>query len=292
MKEETSQHINSNAHQHTHTNCTSLWFVCAFFLVQCCLFSCHEKVEHIAEAVSPTDTLPFMHAKGINTLISDSGVMRYRMVAEEWEIYNTGKTPATWKFMKGLLMERFDENFHVDLYIQSDTAYLHNQRIWELRGRVAIRNVRNEVFLTEELFWDMNKHEIWNHAFMRIITPERELQGTEFRSNERMTRYSVSNSKGAFPVSDTEMGGAPADTVVVPIPTTPEEMQKDEKNTTSPETTPLIKSAETENTRTPAPIRGAEKAAIAKPAIGAQKATSEQPATNKPSTPISLEKRK
>ena len=158
----------------------------------------------MAEAVNDEDSLPFMHARGINTLISDSGIMRYHMVAEEWDIYTINNEPATWKFMKGLLMERFDENFHIDLYVQSDTAYLHKQNMWELRGRVVIRNINDEVFHTEELFWDMDAHEMWSHKFMRIITPERELQGTEFHSNEQMTKYEVSNSAGAFPVSDTE----------------------------------------------------------------------------------------
>ena len=124
--------------------------------------------------------------------------------AEEWDIYNSTGRPATWKFMKGLFMERFDEHFHIDLFVQADTAYLHEQRTWELRGRVVIRNMKNEVFHTEELYWDMTTHEMWSHMHMRITTPERELEGTEFRSNEQMTRYSVSNSQGAFPVEDTQ----------------------------------------------------------------------------------------
>ncbi len=175
------------------------------------LFSCEGEQGHPAEAVHAEDSLPFMHARGINTLISDSGVMRYRMVAEEWDIYKEGNGPTTWKFMKGLLMERFDENFHVDLYVQSDTAYLHNQDMWELRGRVVIRNIKNEIFRTEELFWDMDKHEMWSHKFIRIITPERELQGNEFRSNETMTRYWITNSSGAFPVTDTQNQAVPED---------------------------------------------------------------------------------
>ena len=183
----------------------------------CCLMACGGEVEHTAEAITDSDSLPFMHSVGINTLISDSGVMRYRLVAEEWDIYSPGNTPATWKFRKGLLMERFDENFHIDLYVQADTAYLHEQRTWELRGRVVIRNVKDDLFLTEELFWDLTSHEIWNHQYMHIITPERELEGTEFRSNEQMTKYSVSNSAGIFPVSDTEPADvADADSTLLP----------------------------------------------------------------------------
>lgn len=168
-------------------------------------FACGGNDEHFAAPINEQDSLPFMHATGINTLISDSGVMRYHMVAEEWDIFNPNDgRAATWKFRKGLLMQRLDSSFHVDLHVQSDTAYLHHQDLWELRGRVVVRNHQNDLFLTEELFWDMKSHEMWNHQYIQIITPERRLEGTDFRSNEQMTRYSVSNSVGEFPVSDTE----------------------------------------------------------------------------------------
>lgn len=136
------------------------------------------------------------------------------MVAEEWDIYSFTGEPTTWKFMKGLLMERFDENFHIDLYVQADTAFLHKQQTWELRGRVVIRNIKGDVFRTSELFWDMNSHEIWSHKFIDIQTPERNLQGYEFRSNEEMTKYSINNSSGSFPVSDTECTESQPDTLL------------------------------------------------------------------------------
>ena len=173
------------------------------FILLLLSFGCAGEVEHLAEPVNEKDSLLFMHSRGINTFISDSGVMRYHMVVEEWDIYNgiNGEQP-TWKFMKGMLMERFDEKFHVDLFVQSDTAWLHKQKLWELRGRVVVRNVNGDVFRTEELFWDLDKHEMWNTQYMHITTPERELEGTEFHSNEQMTRYTVFNSIGTFPVKE------------------------------------------------------------------------------------------
>ena len=176
-------------------------------------FGCSGEVEHLAEPVRGEDSLLFMHSSGINTFISDSGVMRYHMVVEEWDIYNgSGGEQATWKFLKGMLMERYDEKFHVDLFVQSDTAYLHRQQLWELRGRVVVRNVNGDVFHTEELFWDLDKHEMWNHQYMHISTPERELEGTEFRSNEDMTRYAVLNSIGSFPLNEDSPSPAPDST--------------------------------------------------------------------------------
>lgn len=173
------------------------------------------------------DSMPSLHSVGVSTLISDSGVIRYHLVAEEWDIYTPTNENATWKFVKGLLMLRLDRNLDVDLYVQADTAYLHHQKLWELRGRVRIRNVEGTKFNTEELFWDLSKHEMWNHTHMTIITPERTLEGTEFQSNEKMTRYSVLNSKGDFPMSDAdgETPDAQPDTTVAtdttqPVPTT------------------------------------------------------------------------
>jgi LPS export ABC transporter protein LptC len=166
--------------------------------------ACTPEASDSKVKVTAQDSLPFMHSVGVSTLISDSGVIRYHLVAEEWDIYTPNSQAPTWKFKKGLLMQRLDEELNVDLYVQADTAYLHKQSMWELRGRVRIRNVQGTKFNTEELYWDLDKHEMWNHSYITIITPERTLEGTEFRSNEEMTRYSVMNSKGDFPMTENE----------------------------------------------------------------------------------------
>lgn len=162
----------------------------------------------MAEAINEEDSLAFMTASGVSTLISDSGVIRYRLIAEDWQIHNS-TTPATWKFLHGFFMERFDQDMHADLFVQADTAFLHKQELWELRGRVVIKNLEGTLFLTEELFWDMRAQKMWNHMPMDIYMPDRELHGTEFRSNEKMTDYFVMNSTGAFPASDTEDNNTP-----------------------------------------------------------------------------------
>ena len=191
------------------------------------IFSCEGEQEQMTATLGENDSTVFMRSRGISSLISDSGVLRYKLVTEEWDIY-TNTSPATWKFMKGLLMERFDESFHIDLHVQADTAYLHEQKLWELRGRVVIRNIEGTLFRTEELFWDMNEHQMWSTKYMRIKTTDQELEGTDFRSNEQMTDYYVSNSIGAFPVSDVDGSKneeTPSDTaaaVAATTPTTPE----------------------------------------------------------------------
>ena len=178
------------------------------------LMACNRHQEHIAEAINDQDSLPFMTSHGISNLISDSGIISYKIVAEDWDIYNT--EPPKWTFLKGLFLEKFDSTFHVQWHVQSDTAYCHNNRTWELRGRVVVLNRDGDLFETEELFWDMDEHQLWNTMFMTITKPstQQQLQGYNFRSNEAMTNYHITNSAGYTPANDEtkEASATPADT--------------------------------------------------------------------------------
>lgn len=143
-----------------------------------------------------------MTSFGVNTLISDSGVLKYRIVTERWEV-NDKRNPSRWIFDKGLFLEQFDEKFHVQSYIQCDTAYYFDQKkLWELRSRVRVLTKDGLKFSSERLYWDEDKHEIYSDVYSRLVTPERTLEGSYFRSDERMTKYFVSNSKGSFERSD------------------------------------------------------------------------------------------
>lgn len=168
------------------------------FALICVLSSCQEGKEHTAPAIYPRDSVAVMTSFGVNTLVSDSGLIKYRIVAERWEV-NQAKNPSRWIFDKGLFLEQFDEKFHVEAYIQCDTAfYFDQQKLWELRGRVRVRTIDGLRFSSEELYWDQNTHELYSHKFSRLITPDREMQGSYFISDEHLRHYTVTNSKGSF----------------------------------------------------------------------------------------------
>lgn len=177
--------------------------------------ACSEGKEHTAAAVRAEDSVAVMVSFGVNSLISDSGVIKYRIVAERWEV-NQARDPSLWIFDKGVFMEQFDQKFHVETYIQSDTAYYYDQKkIWELRGRVRVRTSDGLRFWSEELFWNQVKQEFYSHKYSHLVTPERELEGTYFRSDERMSKYTVSNSVGSFVREDEEEETTIADTALV-----------------------------------------------------------------------------
>lgn len=166
------------------------------------IIGCDEAVEHTAPAISDNDSVSMMTSYGVNMLISDSGIIKYRIVSERWDV-NTVRQPSRWTFEKGVFFEQFDERFHVQAYVQADTAwYFDQQKLWKLRGRVRIRNVNGLIYTSEELYWDGQKHELYSNVFSKVVTPERTMEGTYFLSDERMAHYTVSNSKGSFERED------------------------------------------------------------------------------------------
>jgi hypothetical protein len=174
------------------------------FILSVVICSCTEVQEHTAPAVNDRDSASVMTSYGVNTLISDSGVIKYKIVTERWDV-NTIKQPSRWTFEKGVFFEQFDEKFRVQGYIQADTAwYFDQQRLWKLRGRVNVRNTNGLIYTSEELYWDGLRHEFYSTVFSRLVTPERTIEGTYFRSDEQMTHYMVTNSKGSFLPNDLE----------------------------------------------------------------------------------------
>ena len=170
--------------------------------VAAAMISCSEVQEHTAPAIYDRDSVSMMTTYGVNTLISDSGVIKYKIVTERWDV-NTVRNPSRWTFDKGVFFEQFDEKFHVEGYIQADSAwYFDQKKLWHLRGRVRIRNVNGLLYESEELYWDGIRHEFYSYVYSKVTTPERSMEGTYFLSDERMTHYIVTNSKGSFERED------------------------------------------------------------------------------------------
>ena len=85
-------------------------------IVALMVFSCSEEKEHTAPAIHDRDSVSMMTSYGVNTLISDSGVIKYKIVTERWDV-NTVKNPTRWTFICGIFMEQFDEKFNIQAYI-------------------------------------------------------------------------------------------------------------------------------------------------------------------------------
>lgn len=146
--------------------------------------------------------VPTMLTRNVETIISDSGVTRYRIVTPIWYVYDEVEEPY-WRFPDGLNLEKFDNFFRTEATVEADSAiYLKRKQIWRLDGNVNISNVLNEKFLTQQLFWDQRSHKLYSDSFIHIERTDRVLEGYGFESNEQMTRYTIKRVSGIFPASE------------------------------------------------------------------------------------------
>ena len=147
--------------------------IASMAMVMLLLFSsCSGRKKELGEAITERDSLPVMDTRGVTTLVSDSGVIRYRVNAEEWKVYDR-KSPSYWAFEKGVYVEKFDSLFQVEASIEADTAYYYDkQRLWKLISNVHIQNLKGEKFDTELLYWDQNKKKVYTDKEVRIEQPD------------------------------------------------------------------------------------------------------------------------
>ncbi len=93
--------------------------------------SCSGNKKELASPIIERDSLPSMSTIGVSSLISDSGVIKYKIIAEEWLVYDR-TNPPRWAFEKGLYLEKYDTDMHIDSKIKADTVYYYEkQKLWE-----------------------------------------------------------------------------------------------------------------------------------------------------------------
>ena len=190
----------------TFINITAVFLAAVMFV----LFpACTGKDKNLADAVNERDSLPSMRSLGVTTLISDSGITRYKVIAEEWNIFDK-KNPPYWSFEKGVYLEKFDSLFRIDASIKADTAYYYEKKkLWELRSNVQIRSQRGDKFETPLLFWDEKKEKVYSDKFIKIEQEDKVITGYGFESNQELTEYEIKNTTGIFTVEDKPVGTPP-----------------------------------------------------------------------------------
>ena len=168
------------------------------------------------DAIDDRAAIPVLDAQEITTLISDSGVTRYRITAREWRVYDKAQ-PSYWEFPSGIYLEQFDHSLRISSTLRADYAYYDDQaEIWHLTGNVFATNVNGEKFETPELFWSQKTERVYSDSAITIIQPpshtavkadEEKAKGTVikgmgFESNQDMTKYTIRRPTGIFSIDE------------------------------------------------------------------------------------------
>jgi len=160
----------------------------------------------------------------LNTLISDSGMIRYRMIAPVLLIYERPERNE-WVFPQGLILRPYDTVSGNKVFIKADSAIRSTAtEEWELIGHVQVQGPEGQRLNTHRLFWQRDQRRLYSHDTTYFFTQGRELRGSSFEATDDLSWYQILNNKGMIEY-DEEGTTQPA-----PSPTTvtsrPDSLQK------------------------------------------------------------------
>ncbi|MBQ8269644.1 MAG: LPS export ABC transporter periplasmic protein LptC [Bacteroidaceae bacterium] len=166
------------------------------------LFSCNDSKKHFTPAIESPDSLSIISSYGVTTLISDSGRISYKIIAEEWLMFEK-RNPPCWTFEKGAYLEKYDDSLRVEMTLRSDTAYYFSKdEVWQLKGNVRITNNKGERFFTDMLFWDQDSSCIYSDSYIRIEQKDQITEGRGFSATQNLSSWQILNTEGIFPIEE------------------------------------------------------------------------------------------
>ena len=158
----------------------------------------------MGQAVTNRDSTSVVTTLGVDMLISEEGVVRYHVIAEEWMWFDK-MVPEIYSMEKGVMLEVLDSLMQVESKLVADTAYyLKKEETWHLIGNVHAENIKNEEFDTPELFVNNRTNRMYSDSIIHIKQEKQIIVGHGFNSNQNMTEYTINKTEGIFPITETE----------------------------------------------------------------------------------------
>lgn len=161
-----------------------------------------KEVRHRASAIEDRKAMAVLEGDEVTTLISDSGITRYRITTKKWLVFDKADTPY-WEFPEGIYLEKFNIDLEPEATIEADYAHYNepSQR-WMLRGNVKAVNLEGEQFDTPLLYWDQQSESVYSDSSIIITRELSIIKGIGFRSNQEMTKYTILHPTGVFPIQE------------------------------------------------------------------------------------------
>lgn len=159
-------------------------------LVVIFFFSCTDKTTKTIESTYNKDSIPTITTHNDTMYISDSGRIRFKVIAKTMMMFNEAQEPYT-LFPDKAYMEEYDSLMNIVSTLVADSVWNFKKKdLWKLRGNVNIVNVKGESFDGEELFWDEQKDKMYSDLYVVINQPGKiAMRAYGFESNRNVTKY-------------------------------------------------------------------------------------------------------
>ena len=163
-------------------------------------YGCENDIEQI-KAFYATENLPILEAINFETLVTDSGQVRYFLKAPKLlQFEDEGQNYI--EFPEGMELIKYDENKNIISSITADYAkqFIADDK-WEAKNNVIATNAQGDTLKTEHLIWEEKKEIIYTEEFVRIIRADQIITGIGFTSDQKLQNWKIKNPKGTIFVS-------------------------------------------------------------------------------------------
>lgn len=177
-------------------NMNRSWSVVLSLFMISLFISCRNETKDQVTFVFDKETIPIINTDSVTMLISDSGMVRYKVITKTWKMFDEASEPF-WLFPDKLYLEQYDSLLNIVVTLRADTVWRYiSDNLWKMRGNVFIRNFQNKTFESEEIFWDQQKQRIYSNKPVTIKSPnEATIIADDFESNQQMTQIKMKNVK-------------------------------------------------------------------------------------------------
>ncbi|MFC2117912.1 LPS export ABC transporter periplasmic protein LptC [Bacteroidota bacterium] len=169
------------------------------------IFSCENNINEV-KAVANWNERPVMSATDITILYSDSGFVKARIISPKLlEFEQTEDKEATSIFPNGMIVFFYDKQGILETKMSSGYAiYNKKSEIYEARNNVEVNNyLKNEIFNTEQMFWDRKKEIVYSDKFIRIKKGKDVTYGENgFTANQNFSSYTIKGGGGSYYIKE------------------------------------------------------------------------------------------
>jgi len=180
-------------------NHTKRYFQIAFILMFIIITSCENDIDVVKNLANPK-VLPDLSASNVESLYSDSAKLKVRVLAPEFNDFETTAKPYT-EFPKGIHTYFYGDSGNlVGEMIANYAIYNKLTEIWEARNNVIAYNPKGEKLNTEQLFWDVKKKIFYSKKYSKITTPDGSQHIGEggFEAKQDFSTYRLFGSSGSL----------------------------------------------------------------------------------------------
>ncbi len=143
---------------------------------------------------------PVMEVENVETLFSDSAVVRIKLLADkQWEYENGNR-----EFPEGVYIEFYENDGEVSSTISANQGYYYKKEDkYKASGNVIVKNtLKNEELRTEELFWEPTKQEISTDKYVEIETEYDIFMGNGLTAKQDFSDWRILQPTGTITIEE------------------------------------------------------------------------------------------